>query len=197
METDAATFTFSADEPATFECRIDGNLFTPCTLEQSYTGLDVGQHTFEVRATDVSGNTDPTPASRTWTVDVPPQTTIDSGPDGITTPEDSATFQFSANAARTPPSSAVSTARPDDGLHHSPPPTPDLADGTHTIDVAASVNGQTDATPARRTWTVDSSAPPVVTAGDDATVREAFPTTKLRGADGAEGRHPRRPSTCT
>jgi hypothetical protein len=31
-------------------------------------GLSNGSHTFRVRATDPAGNTDPTPAERTWTV---------------------------------------------------------------------------------------------------------------------------------
>jgi hypothetical protein len=33
----------------------------------NYTNLSAGGHTFQVRATDPAGNTDPTPASRTWT----------------------------------------------------------------------------------------------------------------------------------
>src|SRR5262249_51278269 len=34
----------------------------------SYNGLAEGLHTFRVRATDSAGNTDPTPAERSWTV---------------------------------------------------------------------------------------------------------------------------------
>ena len=54
-----------------------------CSSPQPYSSLADGAHTFEVRATDAAGNTDPTPASRTFTVDTtPPKTTIDSGPSG-------------------------------------------------------------------------------------------------------------------
>ncbi|MDG5469337.1 CARDB domain-containing protein [Deltaproteobacteria bacterium IMCC39524] len=63
------TFTFSAndsfsdDAAATFECRIDGGIYSTCTSPQSYNGLAAGSYTFEVRAADPSLNVDPTPAS--------------------------------------------------------------------------------------------------------------------------------------
>jgi ELWxxDGT repeat protein len=84
-----ATFTFSSSEAgSTFECRTDGGGFSACTSPQTVDPLDVGQHTFEVRATDVVGNTDPTPASRTFTREAtstppPPETTIPRPP-GLT-----------------------------------------------------------------------------------------------------------------
>jgi hypothetical protein len=40
-----------------------------CAPPKSYSNLPDGYHAFKVRATDTAGNTDPTPASRTWTVD--------------------------------------------------------------------------------------------------------------------------------
>ena len=46
--------------------------FAPCTSPQPYSSLADGAHTFEVRATDAAGNTDPTPASRSFTVDTAP-----------------------------------------------------------------------------------------------------------------------------
>ena len=66
----SATFAFSSTEPDThFECALDGTTFSGCTSPKDYANLSAGAHTFEVRATDVAGNTDPTPAKRTWTVD--------------------------------------------------------------------------------------------------------------------------------
>jgi N-acetylglucosamine-6-sulfatase len=66
------SFTFSASEPgSTFECRLDSTLeagFQACTSPKSYGSLPEGSHTFEVRATDPAGSTDPTPASRSFTV---------------------------------------------------------------------------------------------------------------------------------
>ena len=71
---------------SSFECRLDSNQAAdcqPCSSPQPYSSLADGAHTFEVRATDAVGNTDPTPASRSFTVDTtPPETTIDSGPSG-------------------------------------------------------------------------------------------------------------------
>lgn len=64
-----AAFTFVADEPAsTFECSIDGGPFEGCTSPRVYNGLATGSHHFEVRATDLASNTDPTPAAWDWTI---------------------------------------------------------------------------------------------------------------------------------
>ena len=62
----AATFTFSADESASFSCSLDGAAYTPCSSPIRYTGLASGWHTFAVRARDVAGNVDPSPARTRW-----------------------------------------------------------------------------------------------------------------------------------
>ena len=65
----SARFDFEATESdARFECRLDAASFSACTSPASYSGLSLGEHTFDVRAIDAAGNVDQTPASRSWRV---------------------------------------------------------------------------------------------------------------------------------
>nr|MBA2383348.1 Ig-like domain-containing protein [Actinomycetota bacterium] len=67
----SASFTFSSNEGgASFACSLDGAAFTTCTSPQSFSGLAEGAHVFSVRATDALGNTDATPASQGWTINL-------------------------------------------------------------------------------------------------------------------------------
>ena len=66
----AATFNFVSNASGVFACRLDGSALTPCTSPKSYVGLTNGTHAFEVQATDLFNNTDPSPATYLWTVDV-------------------------------------------------------------------------------------------------------------------------------
>jgi hypothetical protein len=52
---------------ATFQCRIDGGSFAPCTSPFTAPELSIGPHSFEVRAVS-DGAEDPTPARRDFTV---------------------------------------------------------------------------------------------------------------------------------
>jgi hypothetical protein len=82
-------FEFSATEAGTFECSLvvspGAPVFVPCTSPQSYTGLGAGTYTFAVRATDIAGNVDATPATRSWTVGTDPDSDGDGIPDSIET----------------------------------------------------------------------------------------------------------------
>jgi acid phosphatase type 7 len=131
----SASFAFTSSEPnSTFECSLDGEAFALCSSHKSYVNLSDGPHTFQVRATDATGNTDATPAFRTWTVDTTaPHTTIHSGPSGLTN-EDHATFTFSSEAGATFECSL-------DGAPYSACTSPksytNLPEGHHTFDVTA------------------------------------------------------------
>ncbi len=66
-----ATFEFTSSEPGSaFQCQLLGLESAPtgCASPKSYSGLTAGtQYTFSVWATDTSGNTDATSATRTFT----------------------------------------------------------------------------------------------------------------------------------
>src|SRR5207247_7874954 len=96
----SASFSFTATKAgSSFACQLDASAFAACASPQSYSGLADGSHTFQVRATDPAGNTDPTPASYTWTVDTtPPDTTITAAPPASSN-SSSASFSFTSTEA--------------------------------------------------------------------------------------------------
>jgi parallel beta-helix repeat protein len=161
--TQDATFTFSADQAgSTFECSLDGGDFLPCTSPAEYAGLTNGEHTFEVQATNTSGLIEVEPASFSWTVDAPadttpPTTTLTATPAAVilvgetlvefTSNEVGATFECSLDGA------AFQTC-------DSPSELSGLLDGTHTFEVrAVDAAGNVDPTPESHTWIVD--LPPI------------------------------------
>jgi hypothetical protein len=155
----SASFAFSSSEAgSTFECKLDSGAFASCTSPKAYSGLSVGSHTFSVRATDAAGNTDASPATQTWTITAPadttpPTTTISSGPSERTT-STGASFAFSAND----PNSEFE-CRLDSGSWAactSPKEYSGLAIGSHSFSVRATdAADNTDASPATQTWTID------------------------------------------
>ncbi|HEU4600011.1 MAG TPA: hypothetical protein VFS26_09695, partial [Solirubrobacterales bacterium] len=66
-----ATFRFSSTEAgATFQCKLDRKPWRSCKSPKTYRNLKEGKHTFKVKAKDAAGNVDPTPAKRTWRVEL-------------------------------------------------------------------------------------------------------------------------------
>lgn len=156
---DWAAFSFTSSEsPASFGCSVDSGPYESCSSPTAVYELADGLHTFRVRATDAAGNTDPTPAERSWTIDTdPPDTEITSGPPSFVTvakasltfrsPEAGTTFQCSLDGA------AFATCS-------SPKQYENLGDGTHRFRARAlDEAGNPDPTPPERAWTVDARGP--------------------------------------
>src|SRR4051812_25021852 len=82
----SATFAFRANQAAGFQCALDAGQFEACASPRRLDGLGAGSHTFQVRAVDIYGAVDPSPAGLTWTVTAgPPDTDRDGGPEGTDT----------------------------------------------------------------------------------------------------------------
>ncbi|MDQ3865593.1 MAG: Ig-like domain-containing protein [Actinomycetota bacterium] len=162
----SASFTFAADDPAaTFACRLDGAPFTACTSPKSYSGLAEGTHTFEVRATDAAGNSDPTPATRTWTIDATPPAapTIDSPAEGSTSTTGTVTLSGTAEPGSTVQLFEGTTARGTTSVSAGGSWSRTLVgvpDGTHTYTAKASdAAGNASVASNARTIVVDTTAP--------------------------------------
>ncbi len=76
VNSDSATFTYSADEAAIFRYSLDGAALVADAGPVTFNGLAHGAHTFSVFATDSAGNPDATPATRSWTALLDPVTTV-------------------------------------------------------------------------------------------------------------------------
>lgn len=62
-------FRFSSDEQGSkFSCKLDRRKFSACSSPKSYRKLKAGKHVFQVFATDLAGNRDPSPAKRTFRI---------------------------------------------------------------------------------------------------------------------------------
>ncbi len=163
-----ASFSFTGDDTggsgvASLECRLDSNApdaWAACTSAKQHSGLSEGSHKFEVRAIDQAANTDPSPATYSWQVDLTaPVVSVNSGPAGVTndsTPtfgfgsEPGATFECSIDTG-TPSFGPCSSA----GSHT---PANPLGDGPHTFRVRATDQAGNQAV-ATRGFLVDTAAP--------------------------------------
>jgi hypothetical protein len=80
------TFSFSSDQAGSrFQCRVDGGAWAPCTSPTTLAALNQGPHNLEVRARDVGGNLDATPARRDFSISVPTAPAATPAPD-VTAP---------------------------------------------------------------------------------------------------------------
>lgn len=167
----SASFTYASNEPdSSFECSLDGAPFAGCPASGiSYSGLGSGSHSFQVRATDPSDNTDQTPAGDSFEVVLPlslpqpspsplpaflpakgkpvvPETTL-TGKPAARTHDRTPTFRFRSSTR-----GAGFQCQLDRGPYkpcRSPlTPARPLDLGRHTLKVRAVLAGSTDATPA-------------------------------------------------
>ena len=67
----SGSVSFTVNEPASSECRLDGGGWAACTSPYQTAGLGIGGHTVDVRSTDGAGNLESPGASAQWTVVVP------------------------------------------------------------------------------------------------------------------------------
>jgi hypothetical protein len=186
--TTSASFGFTGTDDTTaagsltFECSLDGAVFSACGSPKDYTNLAVGDHTFSVRAKDAAGNVDASPSSNTWTITAPapvdttaPDTTIGSVPGGSTTAT-SASIGFTGADNVTDAGALTFQCKLDSGSFRtctSPKAYTNLAIGSHTVSVRArDTAGNTDASPATATWTVIAQ-PPADTTAPTTTVTSA------------------------
>jgi parallel beta-helix repeat protein len=160
----SATFTFAAsEEGSTFECSFDAEPFAACAPPATYMDLTIGDHLFQVRATDPAGNTDPEPARWKWTVlmprdTTPPDTVIGEAPPSPTT-DTSARFAFSSDD----PTATFECQLDDHGFAPciSPVDIVGVAEGDHAFSArAVDAAGNVDPDPAIHRWTVDLPDPP-------------------------------------
>ncbi len=159
------TFEFAASQTnVTYTCTIvtaETSRAVPCASPYTVGPLPDGGHRFEVAATNSVPETDPTPATRSFTIDTtPPQTTITEGPaEGETINTDAPAFEWISSET------GSTFACVADGK---PLASCDLAfatgatAGRHTFSVAATdAAGNTDASPATRSFTISLvGAPP-------------------------------------
>ncbi len=154
------SFSSAAGDLDGFECRLDGDAFTPCTSPVTYNGFAEGDHTFQVRAHDTLGNTE-APQSRGFSYGpdrTPPQVhvTVVKSPTNDTTPQ----FTFTVDDPTAQVSCSVDDSAP--VLCSSPYDTPVLSgDGEHTLKVIA-VDESGNSGQDTATVVIDTAAPETV-----------------------------------
>ncbi|MER2997777.1 Ig-like domain-containing protein, partial [Pontibacter populi] len=172
-----ATFTFTSNEQGvTYQVSLDGGAFTTVTTPYTINNLTDGAHTIKVRAVDGANNFDATPATYTWTVD-----TQAPGVPVVLAPEEDAllnknkpTISGTAEAGATVKvfegSTQIGTATAGTNGSWSFVPGTALTEGEHKLTAEATdVAGNTSASSAVRSFTIDTKAP-------ETTIASAPPT---------------------
>jgi hypothetical protein len=158
-------------------------------------GVAEGNHTYTAKATDAAGNTSDASNARTVIVDTTtPNTRITDGPDGVTK-DDTPTFNFSGSDNLSATAELRYSFRVDNGTWSQFSTSTSatvggstgLPDGPHTFFVRALDRaGNSDTSPAQRSFTVDATAPdpPVIDAPrQNAGVTDSFVVTGTAEAD--------------
>ncbi|MBI4261622.1 MAG: PKD domain-containing protein, partial [Actinobacteria bacterium] len=187
---DMPKFSFEADEPATFECQVDGLGFAPCSSGEEFGPFGHGPHTFQVKAKDDLGNEGPV-ASYGWEVDlVGPTTNIVSHPSDPSA-DNTPMFVFSSPDADVAGFECRIDAGPfaacSSGDQFGP-----LADAPHQFDVQA-VDPLGNVGPmASYSWTIDTTVPDtdppdtVIDSGPDDVTNKTTATFTFHSPDDSE-----------
>ena len=163
----AAVFNFTATEgDATFQCKLDGGSFAPCTSGTDFGPVGAGSHTFQVKAIDGVSSLEGPIDTHTWTVDLTAPDLTVVGPDnGVTTGSD-VSFDFSSTDG-----SATFMCRLGSGSFApctSPQALNDLADGAYSFDVKSRDAAGNESAVDNRTFTVDDPPEAQITSGPPA-----------------------------
>ncbi|HRK48740.1 MAG TPA: hypothetical protein PK324_24145, partial [Nocardioides sp.] len=149
-----ATFSMTSTETGSFQCSLDGVPYQACSSPITLSVPD-GDHVMSIRAVDLAGNADPTPATWSWTSDTTaPGINIQSPAVGHTAAHAVLNFVVSEPATitcrfdNTGPFAACSS--PTD-LYRAP--------GPHSVDVRA-IDAVGNMATVTRTWTVSCGQPP-------------------------------------
>ncbi len=177
-----ALFEFSGNESdLAAECRldpVDGDEegWEACESPVGYSGLEDGDHRFEVRATDRAGNVSD-PAVHEWEIaTVKPVASILTGPATLTD-QSSATFELDSDnpdatlECRLDPVEVTDESPATEWTDcASPVEYEDLADGEHSFEVRATETDQGTGPVATWSWTVDTIVPTVEITGAPAPI---------------------------
>ena len=187
------TFAYTSSRSnSTFSCRLDGPGVSSDSLPQgteegcsplpkSYGPLADGYYKFSVKAKR-KGMEDQSPASRSFTLDTaPPDTTITSGPSGLTN-NPAPSFGFSSSEANSTfqcrlTQTAPTSSTPAWGSCATPKAYASLSDGSYSFEVKAKdAATNEDQSPASRNFTVDTTRPETtITSGPAGRTRNVAP----------------------